>query len=66
VFENRKNGKKAVVIANQGETDALNAKVSLDSGNHCFDVYHVDTDETEISDGSIVIKPRCLVVLVEK
>ncbi len=66
VFENLRNGKKAVVIANQGQTHALNASVCLDSGNHSFELYRVEGEERESCDGDVTVEPRCLVVLVEK
>ena len=66
VFENRNNARKAVIIANQGHMKALNVKVSLDSSKNLFEVYHVETEDTQKSDGSIIVQPRSLVVLVEE
>lgn len=65
VFENRVNGKKAVVIANQGHTGDLNAKVSLDKGFGKFKVYSIDESFVGDSDGNVKVAPRSLLVLVE-
>lgn len=66
VFENRTNGRKAVVVVNHGHNRAMYAQVTLDSGKNYFVVYHVDSEETEKSVGNIVVQPRCLAVLVEE
>lgn len=65
VFENRTNGKKAVVVANQDSMKVLSAKVMLDGGNTYFAAYNMDNDEIENIDGVITIPSRSLVILVE-
>jgi hypothetical protein len=66
VFENRKNGERAVVVANQSATEKLSAQVTLESGSSDFRLFKVESDGEEDSYGEIIVKPRSLVVLVEK
>lgn len=65
VFEKKTNGKRAVVVANQGQTKELKALISLENGKCEFNSYSIENDKVELSDGTIIVQPRSLIVLVE-
>lgn len=65
VFENRVNGKKAVVIANMSLDIPLTGKVMLENGSGSFLEYIVENDAAVQSNGEVEIPPRSLNVLVE-
>ncbi len=66
VFENRKNNKRAVVIANQDHENDLDVRLLLDNGIHNFDMYDIENDSVKICSGSLTVKRRSLKVLVER
>ena len=65
VFENKKNGKKAVVVSNQNHDKKLKIEVKLDNDKGDFLSYGVDGSE-KISEGIIDVPARSATVLVEK
>ena len=65
VFKNKKNGKRAVVIANQNIDRELQASVALSDSSNKFTVYSIENDETCDYNNLVEIKPRSLAVLVE-
>ena len=65
VFENKLNGKKAYVVANQSEVK-VNVELITSCGGHIdFTVYEIDGCEGVKNQGSISIRPRSLVAFVE-
>lgn len=66
VFENKQNGKKAVVLANQEASKVLEANVYLDNGSHYFDIYNMENTNVIESEGKVILQPRSLIVLIEK
>jgi hypothetical protein len=65
VFENRKNGKKAVVVANQDSKALLEIKAELEKGSGRFMLYRLGKDNAVESSGNIKVEPRSLCVMVE-
>ncbi|MGN1410155.1 MAG: DUF6259 domain-containing protein [Eubacteriales bacterium] len=65
LFENKENGRRAVVVANQDSAKTLEVDVTLADGRKSFTVYRPGTDETEPSDGKVKVAPRSFCVLVE-
>ena len=65
VFENKFNGKKAYVVANQSETQVSIKLVTSDRHNS-FKLYEIDVCEGIESNGATSIRPRSLVVFVEE
>lgn len=66
VFENKSNGKRAVVLANQSGKKELKAVVKLDSGVKTFELYNIENDNVIKCEGSLNLEPRSIVILVEK
>lgn len=66
VFENNRNGKKAVVVANQDYKMELKAKVTLDNNACDFKLYDIEIEGVKNCKGNITVKSRSLVVLVER
>lgn len=65
LFVNIKNGKRAVVTANQSQNRLLQARVQLE-GAEAFDLYRPGTEETQTTNGQVNVEPRSFCVLVEK
>jgi hypothetical protein len=64
VFIHKINGKKAVVLANQGD-GVLEAQVSLSEGSSRFTLYRLEDEAVDTIEGWIELAARTMVVLVE-
>lgn len=65
-FENRQNGKSAVVVVNDSTEKPLNAWVSLGKSDAQFTVYQIGKEEAFQSNGNVEVPPRSLCVCVEQ
>ena len=66
VFENKKNGKKAVILANQDNKKELNARIILNNGSCDFNLYDIEIEGFKNCKGNVKVRNRSLVVLVER
>ncbi len=66
VFENKKNGKKAVVITNDDKTKPLTVEVAIKETNAGFDIYNIENKDIKAYKNNCIVPPRSIVVLVEK
>lgn len=65
VFENKRNKKKAVVIANYKADKTIEVLLKLQRGGTRLNLYTPEEDNVGETDGKIVLSPRSVVVAVE-
>ncbi len=66
VFENIKNGRKAIIIANDDKIKPLIVEVALQGKKAGFDIYNMDNKDVSTYKNNCIVPPRSLIVLVEK
>jgi len=66
VFENSKNGKKAVVVVNDTPDKEFTFNVTIDGGSGKYTVYNADDGKLGTTTGEVTIKPSNLAILVDE